>query len=161
MGGKCRKSQGLYLSPSPSPSLTFCLPFLIYTQAHAEREREIEILIDREQKKQRTKALRSLIVVCPMFSLGLLSVLTYVRISHRNSRSYLSLNNCVFIEDLLLARRCGGERRVTMMSASTYCMADARQSLLCAPCLTVTPILRRELWPLLTPCYMQRKWAVD
>lgn len=36
MGGKCRKSQGLYLSPSPSPSLTFCLPFLIYTQAHAE-----------------------------------------------------------------------------------------------------------------------------
>lgn len=151
------------LSLSISVSVSYLLsPFLdLYTGTCREREREIEILIDREQKKQRTKALRSLIVVCPMFSLGLLSVLTYVRISHRNSRSYLSLNNCVFIEDLLLARRCGGERRVTMMSASTYCMADARQSLLCAPCLTVTPILRRELWPLLTPCYMQRKWAVD
>lgn len=151
------------LSLSISVSVSYLLsPFLdLYTGTCREREREIEILIDREQKKQRTKALRSLIVVCPMFSLGLLSVLTYVRISHRNSRSYLSLNNCVFIEDLLLARRCGGERRVTMMSASTYCMADARQSLLCAPCLTVTPILRRELWPLLTPCYVQRKWAVD
>lgn len=151
----------LFLSISVSVSYLLS-PFLdLYTGTCREREREIEILIDREQKKQRTKALRSLIVVCPMFSLGLLSVLTYVRISHRNSRSYLSLNNCVFIEDLLLARRCGGERRVTMMSASTYCMADARQSLLCGPCLTVTPILRRELWPRLTPCYMQGKWAVD